>query len=1002
LAEISSQNDDMTPRLFMRFLGVTGCAVFVLLLCTAFFLLWDVGPSEEGRVNIRSLFWHMAAMFPPTRAPLLPVDELLVPEHMKVCIVGAAGYIGAALHHRLKAETSWRVIGYDTGARASRFPVTQALVAEAELREFDVVVHLGEDPSVVATRMSPDQVLMFASTMRAIETTDELSLHRELVLQRLSQGPAPTPKMVALRFATMVGVSPSQRVDLLHTAMIRDAFVHGQIEATHSPESTHHVLWMEDLVQAMKTLISGAHLIQEAFSVFQLASFTSTTAQIVNSVAAQTHTRTHIRALSSHAVPLSPADQRFKQLFRFRFQGTNEVVARELVRAARTVSFGREVSEQHDACRVCGSKDMVTVIDLGHQPPANDFRFAVADAMKLTRHPLRLMRCRQCHHTQLAQHIELPWVFQTERHLSSQSAALQQHFEWMAEFVTSESNATSRRVLEIACNDGAQLDALSLKGWSTYGVEAAANIAELARAKSHHIQVGLWGHPDSNFTFSVESFDAILAQNVLAHVPDPVAFMTSFLPLMNNSTRVYVQTSQCEMHEKGQFDAVHHEHVSFFTVHSFSRLAREAHMKVVDFRVIPIHGKSCLVTFMRNDTTVAVSERVERALERESLQGITEDWFYLQFRGRALAVRQWIHRRLSDLAAQGHRIVGYGASSKGMVMLHFLQSLTPVHYKIEFVVDDSLYKFAAFCPGTDIEVTDLEPLRAMPSDKRTVVVVLDWNRWDEIAVRIAQQGIAVIAIVPFPVPRMIALDAQTQHLMATLAFAPPMWTEERTRSRAVLVTHYTNDAAWLPFFVRHHAPMFDAAILVDVDSTDASAEIIRLQAPESWKVVRKTRASIEEEIQHQEAQFPGGTWTVWLNVDELLVHPNLRRYLDTVPSGVDTLRFPSVSMASVDPTTLDPSAQLIEQHTRYVDFAAGTRGDSRFSRQMRRGARRVDETNERADEGFVAKFTRQRDAMKYMAYFDLRDAFLHEHTHERTHATWRDSVSVDSRLFVRE
>jgi hypothetical protein len=89
------------------------------------------------------------------------------------------------------------------------------------------------------------------------------------------------------------------------------------------------------------------------------------------------------------------------------------------------------------------------------------------------------------------------------------------------------------------------------------------------------------------------------AQNVLAHVGAPLAFMKACQRAMGLQTRLYIQTSQCDVFLLGQFDTVYHEHVSFFTAHSFQALAKLAGLRILNFEITPIHGGSCLVTFMR-------------------------------------------------------------------------------------------------------------------------------------------------------------------------------------------------------------------------------------------------------------------------------------------------------------------------------------------------------------------------------------------------------------------
>lgn len=235
-----------------------------------------------------------------------------------------------------------------------------------------------------------------------------------------------------------------------------------------------------------------------------------------------------------------------------------------------------------------------------------------------------------------------------------------------------------RAVLEIACNDGSQLDSFKRRGWRTYGVDAAANIVPIAVAKGHNVRVGFWG---DDLSASQVPVDAIVAQNVLAHVPSPVAFLQACAAAMGSTTKLYIQTSQCNMHQQAQFDTAYHEHLSFFTSRSFRRAAELSKLQVIDFMVTPIHGDSCLWTLMRADVAVEghakqndgnVAAPFAMRLEKEAADGLMTDFFYDRFSARAHAIRDWLLRYIRGLQASGHRLFAYGAAAKGMTLRHFL------------------------------------------------------------------------------------------------------------------------------------------------------------------------------------------------------------------------------------------------------------------------------------------------------------------------------------------
>ena len=352
---------------------------------------------------------------------------------------------------------------------------------------------------------------------------------------------------------------------------------------------------------------------------------------------------------------------------------------------------------------MCGSHHVQEALDIHEQPFANDFRDTAEDALTCPRFPLKLVRCRVCNHMYLSHIADRGDLFSDYLYRSATSKTLQVYFEWMAKKVIEEAGSPIKgNVLEIACNDGSQLDKFKAKGWGTFGVDPAANLVPYATKKGHTVKVGFWG---TEIVFPElpppEELNAIVAQNVFAHVPSPVDFLKQCAKVMGEQTRVYIQTSQCNMHQLGQFDTAYHEHISFFTGHSFHKAALIAGLYITNFELTPIHGTSCLVTFRKispDRPLLGVSAGLQSRLDEEKRDGLDKDFFYTKFQAKAKLSRSWISSQLTELTEGGYIIGGFGAAAKGMVLLHFMLQ-GPFSFKLDFVVDDAPLKQNKFCPG---------------------------------------------------------------------------------------------------------------------------------------------------------------------------------------------------------------------------------------------------------------------------------------------------------------
>jgi 2-polyprenyl-3-methyl-5-hydroxy-6-metoxy-1,4-benzoquinol methylase len=677
------------------------------------------------------------------------------------------------------------------------------------------------------------------------------------------------------------------------------------------PQSYRAILGLHDLVRAVGTIIQDKSLIKQNFEIFNLNSFNCNIEAIAVEIASAVGVPLIVANVTSTSQGFSLDSSKMENMFHFHFHESAESMVRVLLD-----NFPRSVmaqgvhgstldvaSSSHNVatvpCQVCGSHHLQQVLDLHHQPLANSFMPSSEEAYMQERYPLRLMRCPVCNHVQLSHIVDRKKLFQNYLYQSNTSSTLLQYFDWLADKIIGESSVEAPQggtVIEIASNDGSQLDYFRSRGWNTIGVDPAQNLIPFARSKGHTVIEGFWGSEslDVSQLPPPTEVDAIVAQNVLAHVESPVEFLKACAKAMGPKTKLYIQTSQCEMIFEGQFDTAYHEHISFFSAHSFEKAAQLAGLHMSKFEETPVHGISCFVTFELPSETKTIEQpgvSVVKRLEAEVAVGINTEVFYKRFEEKARQLELWIVKHLSLFSSSGHIIGGYGAAAKGIVMLHFIQKFE----LFSFIVDDAPLKNGLYCPGTNVPVWNTTQLASLrESETPLVLVIFAWNFWSEISKKI--QGIfqgsgkSIICIVPFPVPTIVKLEISSSNsvsaqsnVLASLpknsfSIIPPKF-----HPKIVLIMHFYNAEALLPYWIRNHAPFFDEAILVDYHSTDDSVSVIRRIAPSSWRVVASANEQqdvtnntlVNEELQWY-AKLNPDAWIVTLDVSEFLVTTSLR------------------------------------------------------------------------------------------------------------------------------
>ncbi len=367
-------------------------------------------------------------------------------------------------------------------------------------------------------------------------------------------------------------------------------------------------------------------------------------------------------------------------------------------------------------CICCGKSNLSLVLDLNNQPLANSYH---KEDEVLEEYPLGLNLCDNCYHLQLTHIVDPDLLFKNYLYCSGTSQTLRDNFEWFSNFVL-EDAPVCKTVLDIACNDGTQLDCFKAKGVETYGIDPAENLYELS-SKNHDVKCEYF---DS--VFFGHLFDVIIAQNVFAHNSDPKKFLDDCCELMDDDSRLYIQTSQAHMVQNNQFDTVYHEHISFFNINSFNELVKRTNLNLIDVIKTPVHGVSYLFVLSKKKMN---EHRVQNLIDTERETGLYSKKTYDDYKRNILNIVESFKKVVKHVQGE-YPVIGYGAAAKGNTFLNFTD------IKLDYVIDDNELKQGLYTPGTNIEIKSVELLKEYSEDDRILFVPLAWNFYDEIRKRI--------------------------------------------------------------------------------------------------------------------------------------------------------------------------------------------------------------------------------------------------------------------------
>ena len=379
-------------------------------------------------------------------------------------------------------------------------------------------------------------------------------------------------------------------------------------------------------------------------------------------------------------------------------------------------------------CRICGAK-ITAFMSFGRMPIANGFLTEAETAQEYF-FELAPAFCETCGMFQIVEQPAPEKMFHDHyAFFSSTSLHMQAHFAQFAESIIPSALAgrPDPFVVELGSNDGIMLRNFHQRGIRHLGVEPSVNVADAARAKGIRTISAFFDRKlAEDIVAESGQADAILAANVMCHIPDlnGVAEGVSRL-LKPDGVFIFEDPYLGDMIAKTSYDQIYDEHVFIFSVTSVARAFAPHGLKVIDAQPQTTHGGSMRYTLARKGAR-PVSPRVTAQMAKEKEQGLERPETYLAFRGSCENSRARLMETLETARRQGKRVVGYGATSKSTTVTNYC-GITPDH--VEFISDTTPIKQGKLSPGTHIPVKPYsEFVRVWPD----YALLFAWNHSVEI------------------------------------------------------------------------------------------------------------------------------------------------------------------------------------------------------------------------------------------------------------------------------
>ena len=407
-------------------------------------------------------------------------------------------------------------------------------------------------------------------------------------------------------------------------------------------------------------------------------------------------------------------------------------------------------------CRICKNSELSLVVDLGSQALTGVFPKSREE--HVPHGPLELVKCTEksggCGLVQLRHSYEPEQMYgDNYGYRSGLNQSMVKHLHRRVEEAKSRVPlASGDIVLDIGSNDSTTLRAYGQNGYRLLGIDPSAGkflnyypdwvecIPDFFDAKLFQERCG---PGKAKIVTSISMF---------YDLEDPTAFMRQVHDVLDdNGIWVFEQSYLPLMVERNAYDTICHEHVSYYALRQIEWMAQRASFEILDVELNDINGGSfCVTVAKKGSSHRARTEHVASLIEKERQQGYGGHQLYDDFRGRIVKHGAQLTQTVHDLRRAGKVVCGYGASTKGNVLLQYCNF---TERDIPVIAEVNEEKFGCFTPQTRIPIASEKDVQAYRPD---YLLVLPWHFRDNIIAR-EQEYLGRGGSLLFPLPSIEAV-----------------------------------------------------------------------------------------------------------------------------------------------------------------------------------------------------------------------------------------------------
>jgi len=405
-------------------------------------------------------------------------------------------------------------------------------------------------------------------------------------------------------------------------------------------------------------------------------------------------------------------------------------------------------------CRICGNENLVKVLDLGQQCLTGVF--PSLKSLQVGSGPVELVKCMGNDPREFCGLVQMHHSFAAEDmygdnygYRSGLNRSMVEHLHRKADFLQNLARPGARDiVLDIGSNDGTSLARYPANGPMLVGIDPSARKFSKYYRSDIELIVDFFSADLFRRRFGDRKAKIVTSIAMFYDLEQPQAFVDDIAAILADDGIWHLEQSYLpSMLRTNSYDTACHEHIEYYTLRQLDWMTQRAGLQIIDVQSNAINGGSFAVTVGKRHGVRMPSSAVSQALADEAALGLDTLRPYEEFGQRILAQREEL-RAFFRRAKQEHKtVIGYGASTKGNVLLQFCEITPEMMPCIAEINED---KLGCVTPGTWIPIVPEQQARDMHPD---YFLVLPWHFRETIIKREAtflQRGGKLV----FPLPKL--------------------------------------------------------------------------------------------------------------------------------------------------------------------------------------------------------------------------------------------------------